>query len=207
MSAARYRRSVFLNCPFDPSYRPLFEALVFTIEYTGLVARCALEIDDSAEFRLEKIFRIVGECGLGVHDISRAGLDPATLLPRFNMPLELGIFLGCKRFGDAVQNQKGCLILDREPYRYRTFLSDLSGQDIRAHQDAPRVLVTEVRSWLRSATRRTRMPGGEEIWKQYGQFREELPGIAGKIKVLPEELTFSDYGSAVRHWIRDQRPG
>lgn len=207
MSAARYRRSVFLNCPFDVSYRSLLEALVFTVRYTGLRPRCALEIDDSAEFRLEKVFRIISECQWGIHDISRAGLDAATALPRFNMPLELGIFLGCKRFGDAVQNQKGCLILDRESYRYRTFLSDLSGQDIHAHQDEPRVLVHEVRSWLRSATGRVQMPGGEEIWLRYGLFREELPRIAARMKVLPNELTFPDYLNAVARWIRAQPRG
>lgn len=206
MSAARYQRSVFLNCPFDREYQPLFRALVFTVLYARLIPRCALEFDDSAEVRLEKIFRIVGECRLGIHDISRAGLDPATALPRFNMPLELGIFLGCKRFGDGIQGAKRCLVLDVEAYRYRTFLSDVSGQDIHAHQGDPRRLVAEVGAWLRGATGRRRIPGGEQIWSRYSVFLEELPRIGAKSSLLPEELTFADYARAVSNWLRESLP-
>ena len=48
------------------------------------------------------------------------------------MPLELGIFLGAKRFGRAEQKGKVCLILDTERYRYQQFMSDIAGQDISA---------------------------------------------------------------------------
>ncbi len=202
MSDSWSARSVFLNCPFDPAYRPLLHALVFTVSHAGLIPRCALEIDDSAEVRLDKIFRIIGECRFGIHDISRVGLDAATALPRFNMPLELGIFLGCKRFGDAGQSRKRCLILDTELYRYRAFLSDLSGQDIHAHRDDPRRLIGEVRAWLRSAAARKHMPGGEEIWQRYSVFLRELPRIAEESRILPEELTFVDYARAVSDWLR-----
>ena len=49
------------------------------------------------------------------------------------MPMELGLFLGCKRFVEATQHKNGRLILDIEKYRYRNFLSDMAGQDIHAH--------------------------------------------------------------------------
>jgi len=48
------------------------------------------------------------------------------------MPLELGIFLGAKRFGGPKQKRKNCLILDREKYRYQQYCSDIAGQDIKA---------------------------------------------------------------------------
>lgn len=76
--------------------------------------RCALEIQDSSQTRIDKIFRIISECRYGMHDICRTEPDPATNLPRFNMPLELGIFLGAKHFGDNYQNLKVCLILDKD---------------------------------------------------------------------------------------------
>ena len=88
-----YERNIFLNCPFDAAYRPLFEALVFAIHDCGFQARCALEAEDSGEERIRKIKRIIRECRFGVHDISRVQLDPVNQLPRFNMPLELGLFL------------------------------------------------------------------------------------------------------------------
>jgi hypothetical protein len=125
---------VFINCPFDRAYLPIFRVIVFAVFDCGYDARCALEVSDSSEVRIDKILRIVSECKYGIHDISRTELDKETNLPRFNMPLELGIFLGAKRFGDDEQKKKVCLILDREPYRYQGFISDIAGQDIQSHK-------------------------------------------------------------------------
>jgi hypothetical protein len=93
---AAYDRSVFINCPFDDRYRPLFHAIIFAVHDCGFLARCALELEDSGEERIRKIKRIIRECQYGVHDISRVQLDSGTGLPRFNMPLELGLFLGAQ---------------------------------------------------------------------------------------------------------------
>lgn len=86
--------AVFINCPFDNDYQPLFDAMVFTILRCGFVPRCALELVDAAGTRIDKIVNIIRECPLGVHDISRTELDSGSHLPRFNMPFELGLFLG-----------------------------------------------------------------------------------------------------------------
>jgi hypothetical protein len=66
------------------------------------------------------------------------------------MPLELGIFLGAKRYGSRTQIRKSCLILDREPYRYQIFCSDIAGQDIRAHHNDVGYAISAVREWLRT---------------------------------------------------------
>lgn len=47
------------------------------------------------------------------------------------MPLELGIFLGAKRYGDDNDRLKRCLILDVEQYRFQKFISDLAGMEYR----------------------------------------------------------------------------
>ena len=60
---------VFINCPFDSSYQPIFHAIVFAVSELGFRARCALELDDAGDNRLEKITRIIGECKYGIHDI------------------------------------------------------------------------------------------------------------------------------------------
>ncbi|MCH7713058.1 MAG: hypothetical protein IIC99_05500 [Chloroflexi bacterium] len=125
MAVSSYNDNVFINCPFDISYKPIFDALVFTIYDCGFVARCSLEEDAAGEARLTKIIDIVSECRYSVNDISRTELDPATGLPRFNMPFELGLFLGARSFGGKVQRAKRCLIIDKEQYRYQQFLSDL----------------------------------------------------------------------------------
>jgi hypothetical protein len=52
--------------------------------------------------------------------------------------LELGLFLGAKRFGDEEQRRKRALVLDVERYRYQRFISDLAGVDVTPHEARPR---------------------------------------------------------------------
>ena len=103
---------VFLNVPFDPAYRAMFEAMVFAVAHCGFQPRCALEASDAGHVRVQKIAAIIRDCALGIHDISRTELDKKSRLPRFNMPFELGLFLGAKWFGDDSQRRKNTLILD-----------------------------------------------------------------------------------------------
>ena len=109
MTENRYDRRVFINCPFDGQYKPLFEAIVFAVRDCGLRPRCALELDDASEVRIDKIFKIIAECRYGVHDISRTEVASASGLPRFNMPVELGMFLAANRFrGPAAEEGLPC---------------------------------------------------------------------------------------------------
>jgi hypothetical protein len=144
-SALKYADSVFVNCPFDAAYEPIRNAVVFAVFDCGFVPRSALDFDDAGDVRFEKIKRLIEESKYGIHDISRTEVDPVTHLPRFNMPLELGVFLAARTFGIGKQKQKNCLILDRELYRYRAFISDISGQDIRSHGGDPAQVITVAR--------------------------------------------------------------
>lgn len=137
MPTASYDDSVFINCPFDAEYQEIFRALVFTVHDCGFLARCALEVDDSGEVRISKINRIIRECRHGIHDISRTELDRTENLPRFNMPLELGLYLGAREFGIGRQKQKRSLILDVEKYRYQKFCSDIAARTSRRMRAAP----------------------------------------------------------------------
>ncbi len=149
-----YSRQVFLNCPFDDGYRPIYEAIIFAVLHCGFVIRCARERDDSGETRIGKIVEIIRESQFGIHDISRVECDEVNGLPRFNMPLELGLFLGAKSFsGEKQQKRKRCLILDSEPYRYQKFISDIAGQDIRSHGGVPLEALKQTRNcWRPSST-------------------------------------------------------
>ena len=86
---SNYEDNVFINCPFDEEYRPMFRAMVFVIHDAGFIARCALEAENSAQARLDKILNIIDECKYGIHDLSRTELSHNSGLPRFNMPFEL----------------------------------------------------------------------------------------------------------------------
>ncbi|MCA9224097.1 MAG: hypothetical protein R3C99_26175 [Pirellulaceae bacterium] len=198
-------RDVFINCPFDEDYYPLFQALYFTIASCGFRVRCALEIDDGSEVRFEKILRIIGQSRYGIHDISRTELDPTHELPRFNMPLELGLFLAAKRFGDAHQKKKACLILDFEQFRYQKFISDIAGQDIKAHHAEPRRLISVARNWLHALTKRRTIVGGDAIFHRYQKFSEELPYLCDELEILPEQMTYADYSNLVTGWLRSTK--
>jgi hypothetical protein len=193
---------VFVNCPFDAEYRRLFEALVFAVHDCGFEARCSLEAEDGGEVRIGKIKRLIRECGIGIHDISRVQLDPANHLPRFNMPLELGLFLGAQEYGSGRQKRKRSLILDSEPYRYQKFCSDIAGQDIRAHGNRPGRVIGAVRAMLSTALQgRARLPGESRILGRYAEFRADLPSICRRMHLRPSELQFVEFRFLLRDWL------
>ena len=206
MTEGLKRDNVFINCPFDDGYRPIFDALVFAIFDLGLTARCAREVADSGEVRIKKIERIIAECKFGIHDVPEVRLDAENNLPRFNMPLELGLFLGCKRFGGPKQRAKDCLILDAEPYRYQKFISDIAGQDIRAHKGDPNLTIKAVRDWLATAsTGNRRSPGGAAIVKHYLRFVSDLPQLCESAELEADALTFSDLSELIDGWLITSR--
>jgi hypothetical protein len=202
--AASRAESVFINCPFDPQYQRIFDAVVFCVVACGFVPRCTLELTDAAEVRIDKIYDLIDQCNRSIHDISRTEVAAPYHLPRFNMPLELGIFLGAKRFGGRSSHMR-CLILDRAPYRYRRFISDIAGQDIRAHNNSPRQAIRRVRDWLQPPPGNATVPGGAAIWGWYRRFRRELPIITQEAELDPEELTFLDYHQLVINWLQENR--
>jgi hypothetical protein len=196
---------VFVNCPFDAAYKPIFDAIIFAIRDLAFVARCAKEVDDSSEVRLAKIERIIDQCRFGIHDISNVELDAATGLPRFNMPFELGMFLGCKRFGGGSHRGKACLILETEQYRYQKYLSDIAGQDIHPHAGDPKMAIIAVRNWLSSASKRKGLPGGVKIVERYTRFQADLPALCARLHRQPDTLTFADLSEGINEWLQDNR--
>ncbi len=196
---------VFVNCPFDKGYKPIFDAIVFAVTDLGFVARSAREEDDGGEFRLAKIQRIIEQCRYGVHDISAVTLDSTHKLPRFNMPLELGLFLGCKRYGSNRQRYKVSLIFDADLYRYQIFISDIAGQDIHAHGNDVKTAIGELRTWLATASKRTKLPGGKDIFERYKRFQSDLPALCEELKLEPDEVTFKDLRQIMAAWLKQNR--
>lgn len=193
---------VFVNCPFDPPYKPIFNAMVFTVVRSGYRLRCALEADNFADNRLERICSIIAECKFGVHDISRTEPDAGSGLPRFNMPLELGLFLGARRYGGTDQRGKVCIVFDRERYRFQQFISDIAGQDIHAHGDDVPTLIRELATWLRGQPGGTAVPGGVAIAAEYADFEILLPTILTLRALDPIEMTFGDFNGIVTEYVR-----
>jgi hypothetical protein len=203
-ATAEYDISVFINCPFDDGYLPIFRAMIFTVYECGLIPRCAQEIYDAGQVRIEKIVALIKGCRWGIHDISMTELN-ARNLPRFNMPLELGLFIGASRYGAGRQARKSCIVLDRDQYRYQEFISDIAGQDIAAHGDDPNRAIHAVRGWLATSGAGVKRPaGGAAIAKRYLKFIAELPQICEAGEIQMTEVTFVDFADMASTWLKQE---
>ena len=196
-----YESGVFINCPFDRRYRRLFHAIGFAVTDCAFTPRCALEFEDGGEERIRKIKRIIRECRYGIHDISRVEVDPKSKLPRFNMPLELGLFLGAQEYGAGEQKRKRSLVLDTVPYRYQAFCSDIAGQDIRAHGNQPVKAVAAVRAMPATAVGEVRLPGSARIMERYGEFQEDLRSLSSRLAVGISEFQFVELRTFMQTWV------
>jgi len=197
-----YGRNVFINCPFDDKYKPLFDAAVFAVHTIGFEPRCALEASNAGQARLYKIMDMIAGCRYGVHDISRTE-SSRSHLPRFNMPLELGLDLGCWRYGSGNLGDKRLLIMDRTPYRYQKFISDIAGHDIVSHSNNVGKIIHHIRDWLSTESRASTIPGGNYILGRYRNFRHTLPAFCKARKLSLEKLTFADFSRAIRTWLEE----
>jgi hypothetical protein len=196
-------RDVFINCPFSADYQEFYEAIIYAVVRSGFEPRCSRESDDGSEVRIDKICRIIAESRYSVHDISKTEPDPTSHLPRFNMPLELGLFLGARKFGGRRHSQKKALIFDREERRYQAFLSDIAGQDIHSHGADVTRLIEQTASWFRDEARDPDVPGGRAIASEFHRFRADLPRIADSKRLEPGELTFKDLVAIAAVWISE----
>jgi hypothetical protein len=118
------------------------------------------------------------------------------------MPLELGIFMGAKAFGGGEHSRKAAVVLDTDRYRYHKYISDIAGQDIRAHGRSPAGAVRQVRSFLSThCGDGVILPGGEKLVERYSRFRSGLARTCAELHVLPGELTFRDLTTLMVAWL------
>jgi hypothetical protein len=197
------RDSVFVNCPFSTDYRPLLECMVFTILACGFRPRSALEASDGGDVRLDKIVRLVKESAYSIHDISVIELDDANKLPRFNMPFELGLVIGCKKLAGRKYASRSLLVLERTRFTYQKCLSDIAGQDTRAHNDSPAVLTRIVRGWLSQESRRDDIPGDRRIFAAFEAFSADLPALCDASGLDYDELSYPDLLGFAQQWLQE----
>jgi len=198
-----FEQNVFINCPFDDEYKPLLKPLLFTLLYINLEPKIS-ETTSSGNVRVEEIKKLIASSKYSIHDISRnEALNPGDV-PRFNMPFEMGLDIGCQSFGLERLKKKKCLILDREKYRYLTFVSDISGQDIKDHNNDPQRLILKVRDWF-STVLNTHLPGPTVIWENYTEFvadlNEQLTSEGFNDSEI-DEIPFSNFILLARPWIK-----
>jgi len=201
-----FRKSnVFVNCPFDANYYPLLRPLLFTVVYLGFAPRIALESLDSGQPRINKILALIKESKFAIHDLSRIKAEKKGEYFRLNMPFELGIDVGCRYFKGGKWQNKKCLILEAEKYRYQAAISDLSNSDIGVHNNEPEEVVSEVRNWLNSEAG-LGAPGPAKIWGAFNDFMadnyDKLIG-SGFSKKDIERLPVNELMCHMKEWIKN----
>jgi hypothetical protein len=201
-----FSRNVFINCPFDSDYIALLRPLLFTVLYIGFIPRIASERLDSGEPRIDKIVELIQRSKFSIHDLSRIESSNKEELYRLNMAFELGVDFGCRFFAEGEPKSKKFLILEKERYRYQKALSDLSGSDIKNHNNEPEDLVREVRNWFVEITS-LRPTGGTRIWEDFNEFmadfrqKREKQGYSGKdLETMPTQ----EYVDLIKEWLGDR---
>ncbi len=199
-----FQTNVFINCPFDDKYRSLLKPLLFTIRYCGLNPRIASERMDSSEVRLDKIIEIIKECQLSIHDLSRIKSSQADEYYRLNMPLEIGLDMGCKYFhGDAKYADKKLLILEGERFSIHKALSDLSGTDVKCHDQEAEKMVECVRTWF-AEIGMIDVAGPNLIWDDYNIFNFALYEDClkrGFKKSQIDKLSMPEFFAFLQNWM------
>ena len=194
--------NVFINCPFDKKYANMFRACVFTVLDAGFVPRCALEVEDASQYRLETILLLIEECRYGVHDLSLVKLDSTTKLPRFNMPFELGLFHSAKHFGSSKHKCKKYLVLETEQHRYQKFISDIAGMDITPHNNSPDDLIIALRDWLYTNSSRTTIPPGVKIKERVHAFQRKIKKICQKNGIDYNTINYKELVHNMSEWLK-----
>jgi len=173
VNPANFDKNVFVNCPFDDDYRQLLTGIVYTVKYFGFNPRLSLERADSGESRIDKILSLIEESKFGIHDLSRMVSSKKDEHYRMNMPFELGIDFGCKKLKGGIWDGKKILILEKEKYRFQKALSDLSGSDIKSHNDEPVKVISAVRDWF-VTEEFERGDSGNKVWNSFNDFQAYL---------------------------------
>ena len=124
MAAPTFEKSVFINCPLDEEYEGILQAMLFCMyRHLGFHLRIATERADAAESRLSKIIELTEASKYSVQDLSRSRAKKVGEYFRLNMPFELGIDFGCRRYVERC-NGKKILILEQRRCQLRAALSD-----------------------------------------------------------------------------------
>jgi hypothetical protein len=135
--------AVFLNIPYDEEFRSLYVSYIVGLYQLGLVPHIASEIPGGKR-RLDRIFELIQSCRYSIHDLSRVEVSVApTALPRFNMPLELGMTITWASLHPKIHTW---LVWESEPYRLLRSTSDLNGTDPNIHFGTAEGVLSELRN-------------------------------------------------------------
>jgi len=165
-------KSVFLNLPYDRAFEPLYLAYVVGIIKLGLKVQLTLAVPNDIG-RLDTIIDLIQHCEYSIHDLSR--IQPnSSGIPRFNMPLELGLALYRSR---TTNGEHRVYIFEQENYRIQQSTSDLNGLDPNIHDGTPKGIMAQLRNVFLRESETSTVP---EMIAAYRSVKRVLPRIKEK---------------------------
>jgi hypothetical protein len=139
--------SVFVNCPFDATYREGRDAIIFAAVHAGFFPWMADSTGTAADPRMNRILTALSHCRYSIHDLTRYRGEGPENLARFNLPLELGMAMAL-RSQQPEPERHDWLAMVSEGHEYQRYISDLAGFDPAQHDGSPERIAVAVLSWL-----------------------------------------------------------
>jgi hypothetical protein len=166
---ARRKRieSVFLNIPYDKKFEDRYVAYIVGLTQLGLRVNATLAVPNQG--RLETIIGLIAKSDSSIHDLSRIEISKG--IPRFNMPLELGLALYRSH---ATKGRHRVHVFESKPYRAQKSTSDINGIDLQIHHGTPKGVMAGLRNILRQPGDVTTVP---EMLRSYSAVRRKLPAL------------------------------
>jgi hypothetical protein len=156
--------SVFLNIPYDREFEDLYLAYIVGLTQLGLRVNVTLAIPNQG--RLEAIIDLIKESNFSIHDLSR--IKSSKGIPRFNMPLELGLAL---HRSHVTRGRHRVYVFESKPYRAQRSTSDINGIDPQIHNQTPKGVMRGLRNIFRQPGDVTTVP---EMLLSYRAVKKKL---------------------------------
>jgi aromatic ring-opening dioxygenase catalytic subunit (LigB family) len=120
-----------------------------------------------------------------------------------NMPFELGIDYGNYIFNN---HSKKMLVLEGRRYDYQKALSDISGVDVKCHNNEPEDIIKCIRHWMIEAAMVESADSPTLIWYQFNLFASYLYDsrkTAGFSDDDLNDMPTPEYIKAIEHWVNE----
>lgn len=167
MARPKRVQSVFLNIPYDDQFEELYLAYIVGLTQLGFDINATLAVPNQG--RLDRIVSLIEESDVSIHDLSRIELSSG--IPRFNMPLELGLAL---YYSYATKGRHRVFVFEKKPYRMMHSTSDINGIDPQIHKGKPSGVMVGLRNIFHQPERTTTVP---EMLASYRAVKRKLPDL------------------------------
>ena len=159
-------QSVFLNIPYDSQFEELYLAYIVGLTQLGLKINATLALPN--QDRLKRIVGLIEKSDVSIHDLSR--IESSSGIPRFNMPLELGLALFRSH---VTRGRHRVFVFEKKAYRVQRSTSDVNGIDPQIHKGRPKGVMAGLRNIFYQSDGTT-VP---EMLSSYRAVKRKLPEL------------------------------